>query len=119
RNGKMHHGVDIAGKTGTRLDANISGQVVYAGWGQKGSGYGGYGNVVAIKAADGKTHLYAHLDKVNVKKGQLVNIGQQVGTIGNTGNSRGSHLHYEVRTGGVGQTIDPMPYVNQSITQTT
>ncbi|AKO91902.1 hypothetical protein BEH_07180 [Priestia filamentosa] len=115
RNGKMHHGIDVAGATGTPLDSNISGKVVYAGWGKSGSGYGSYGNVVAISDSQGNVHLYAHLDKSQVKTGDYVSAGQRIGTIGNTGASRGSHLHYEVRRNGqLYNTFDPMSYVKQA-----
>src|SRR5690625_6830802 len=62
-----------------------------------GSGFGGDGIVVAIKDKSDCLHVYAHLDSVAVKVGQKVSKGQMVGRQGNTGQSTGSHLHYEVR----------------------
>ncbi|MGZ9868110.1 phage tail tape measure protein [Priestia endophytica] len=112
---KMHHGIDIAGKAGTPLDSNVSGKVVYSGWGAKGSGYGDYGNVVAISDAQGNVHLYAHLDGTKVKTGDYVSAGQRIGSIGNTGRSYGAHLHYEIRKNGqLGNTFNPMSYAQQA-----
>ena len=65
--------------TGTKLSSNVQGTVVYSGWGKSGTGYGNYGNVVAIKDFSGKTHLFAHLDSVNVKVGQKINAGDLLG----------------------------------------
>jgi len=113
RNGKTetHKGIDIAGNKGDKIGATTAGTVTYAGWGKAGTGYGNYGNVVAVTAADGKTYLYAHLDSTKVKKGDKVGVNQTIGTMGNTGDSDGVHLHYEVRTNGYGTDINPMSSV--------
>ena len=113
RNGKTetHRGIDIAGNKGDKIGATTAGTVTYAGWGKSGTGYGNYGNVVAVTAADGKTYLYAHLDSTKVKKGDKVGVNQTIGTMGNTGDSNGVHLHYEVRTNGYGTDINPMSSV--------
>ncbi|WP_051291322.1 M23 family metallopeptidase [Fictibacillus gelatini] len=113
RNGGENHGaVDIAVPRGTKLASTVSGTVVYSGWGKKGSGYGNYGNVVAIRTANGDIHLFAHMDGVGVKVGQRVNRGQFIGISGNTGDSDGPHLHYEVRRGGnINRRIDPTPWL--------
>lgn len=58
-----------------------------------------YGHHVVIDHGNGESSLYAHLDRVNVVLGQSVDQGLQVGTVGNTGNSRGAHLHFEERIG--------------------
>jgi hypothetical protein len=65
--------------------------------GVTGSGFGNYGNVVAIRDAKGFLHVYAHLSAIVVKVGQTVERGQMVGRQGTTGLSTGEHLHYEVR----------------------
>ena len=66
--------------------------------GVAGSGFGGYGIVVAIRDPEtGHSHCYAHLDSVAVKVGDKVKPGEMIGRQGNTGQSTGSHLHYEIR----------------------
>lgn len=107
---KKHAGIDIAGNTGDRLDANVGGKVIASGTYGRGSGYSGYGNVVVVRDNDGLEHLYAHLEKTLVKVGDVIDPGQKIGTIGSTGNSTGPHLHYEVRKDGYGTEIDPTGY---------
>jgi murein DD-endopeptidase MepM/ murein hydrolase activator NlpD len=88
-----HTGVDLSPTTGigTPVKAAGAGTVVYAGWNS-----GGYGNVVVI--AHGPVFsLYAHLDSYSVRCGTNVSAGQVIGAAGNTGNSSGPHLHFEVR----------------------
>lgn len=86
-----HTGVDLSAKVGEPVYAAGAGTVVYAGWSD-----GGYGNVVVI--AHGSTFsLYGHLSRISVRCGQQVSAGTQVGAVGNTGNSSGPHLHFEVR----------------------
>lgn len=112
RGGKMHHGIDLAYGGNEPINSNINGTVVYSGWGQQGSGYGGYGNVVAVRDNSGNVHLYAHMNKVNVSKGQTIKQGDLLGLAGNTGNSQGNHLHYEIRKNGqLKNTINPINYV--------
>jgi len=86
-----HTGIDYGVKSGSRVGAAASGVVVRAG------SEGAYGNAIHIKHPDGKTTLYAHLSGINVKAGQKVKVGQQIGKSGNTGRSFGAHLHFEVR----------------------
>jgi hypothetical protein len=95
---------------GTSIGATIGGTVVFAGFGEKGSGYGGYGNTVAIKDAFGNIHRYAHLDKVSLKVGQKVDKGTIIGTAGSTGRSTGVHLDYGVKNA-KGAAVDPTPYL--------
>lgn len=88
-----HPAVDLAGTVGESIAATGAGTVIYAG-----SVSGGYGNVVVIAHAGAtRFSLYAHLNSVNVRCGQEVSPGQTIGTLGNTGNSSGPHLHYEIR----------------------
>lgn len=89
-----HAGLDFNGETGDPVYAATDGRVEYAEF-----NYGGYGNLVMIMRADGTQTRYAHLDKIKVRKGERVNAGDLIGTMGNTGNSSGSHLHFEVRVG--------------------
>jgi len=92
-----HPAIDIAGWVGAPVTAADSGYVVLAGGGWN----GGYGNYVIIDHGNGFTTLYAHLNSIFVKPGETVSRGQQVGTMGNTGNSTGAHLHLEIRYNGV------------------
>ena len=69
----------------------------------------GYGNVVRIQHAFGLETVYAHLSKIRVRPGQTLSRGVQIGDMGSTGRSTGSHLHYEVRVNG--QPVNPMTYL--------
>jgi murein DD-endopeptidase MepM/ murein hydrolase activator NlpD len=86
-----HTGVDIAASSGDPIYAAGSGTVVYAGWNN-----GGYGNVVVIAHGPVFT-IYGHMTRTGVSCGQQVAAGEVIGTVGSTGNSSGSHLHFEVR----------------------
>ena len=104
RNGRSHAGVDIAASKGTPVLAADSGVVVFVGWD------GGYGNSIVIFHGHYYTR-YAHNSKNNVTNGQAVNKGQVIANMGSTGRSSGSHLHFEIRTGGIyGQTINPLNF---------
>lgn len=91
-----HLGIDLAAMEGDPIYASAAGVVVKAasGWNS------GYGNVVAIDHGNGYVTLYAHLSQINVSLCQGVGAGQVIGLAGNTGNSFGAHLHFEVRQGG-------------------
>jgi murein DD-endopeptidase MepM/ murein hydrolase activator NlpD len=101
-----HPAIDVAGWLGAPVTASDSGYVVLAGGGWN----SGYGNYVIIDHGNGFTTLYAHLNSVFVKPGETVSRGQQVGTMGNTGNSTGPHLHFEIRYNGV--PYNPASYLN-------
>jgi len=89
-----YNGIDLAARTGTPISASASGRVIVA----RPSGYnGGYGLNVVISHPNGTQTLYAHMSKVNVSVGESVSQGQTIGSVGNTGRSTGSHLHFEVR----------------------
>jgi len=113
-NGKpdFHRGVDLNGSIGDRLDAPIAGKVIKAGDALANGMSGSYGNFVVIQDDTGIKHIMAHMDKVVAKIGDYVQAGTQIGTIGNSGNSTGAHLHYEQNTAD-GKLIDSTPYVNQ------
>lgn len=97
-NGKeWHQGIDLVKKHEAPIKAFVPGTVRFAALGAKGSGFGGYGNVVAVEDKYKCLHVYAHLEKVNVKVGDNVKAGDTVGLQGSTGRSTASHLHYEVR----------------------
>ncbi|MFJ6207292.1 peptidoglycan DD-metalloendopeptidase family protein [Lysinibacillus sp. NPDC092081] len=115
-NGKSdnHRGIDIAMQRGTRVDANISGKVIASGLAGKDNVYpSSYGNIVVIQDANNLKHIYAHLDKAVAKLGSTIEIGQQVGTVGSTGNSTGPHLHYEINKNG-NIPINPTDYINNA-----
>lgn len=108
-----HSGIDLVKAHKSPIYAFIPGTVIHAKMGVTGTGYGGYGNVVAVRDKNGNTQLYAHLDSVSVKVGDIVLAGQEVGKQGTTGRSTGSHLHYEVRMNGqYGKHTDPVIYTN-------
>lgn len=88
-----HQALDIAGREGAPVKASDGGFVTIAGGGWN----GGYGNHVVIDHGNGFVTLYAHLNSIFVKAGETVSAGQQIGTVGNTGNSTGPHLHFEIR----------------------
>lgn len=95
---EFHTGIDLVLKpSNAPIKAFTDGEVLYAGFGHKGTGLGGYGNVVLIKDKNNRGQLYAHLSKVLVSKGQKIKKGQVIGNQGSTGQSTGPHLHYEVR----------------------
>ena len=80
------------------------GTVIYAGW------YYGYGYYIKIDHGNGIVTTYAHLNSIAVRKGQKVTNGQEIGRVGNTGNSTGPHLHFEVYKNGV--KVNPGNYIN-------
>lgn len=92
-----HAAIDVGGWTGAPVKASDGGYVVEAGRGWS----SGYGNHVVIDHGNGYSTLYAHLNSIFVSPGENVTKGQQVGTVGNTGNSTGPHLHFEVIYQGV------------------
>lgn len=115
-----HDGIDIVKKT-DQLDyimAHSEGTVSYVqtGYGTLvgSSGNASYGNLVKIKHPNGQYTLYAHLSKVDVKVGDKVVKGQTIGYMGNTGNSYGAHLHFELRNS-FDIRIDPTPYINKDL----
>ena len=95
RYGHYHKGFDIGNNTGTPISATASGVVIYAGW------HGSYGRKIVIYHGFGYSTVYAHLYKMNVEVGDEVEKGEVIATMGNTGNSTGPHLHYEVLVDGV------------------
>ncbi|MFD3924295.1 M23 family metallopeptidase [Streptomyces sp. NPDC058595] len=109
-----HSGQDFAVSVGTNVKAVHAGTVVKAG--PNGAGDGpAYGNAIVIKHGTGqsaKYSQYAHLSKVKVHAGQKVDKGQSVALSGNTGNSSGPHLHFEIRTTpNYGSAINPVSFL--------
>ncbi|MBM7171478.1 M23 family metallopeptidase [Streptomyces sp. G44] len=106
-----HSGQDFAVSVGTPVHAVHGGTVVKAG--PNGAGDGpAYGNAVVIKHSNGTYSQYAHLSQVDVRVGQNVGTGQRVALSGNTGNSSGPHLHFEIRTTpNYGSAVDPVAFL--------
>ena len=99
---KFHEGMDFSASTGTPIYATGNGTVTKAGW------QSGYGRVVVINHGYGYETLYAHMNKIDVRKGQKVVRGEVIGEVGNTGKSTGPHLHYEVHV--KGRVVNPVNY---------
>lgn len=99
----MHHGIDIAGKTGSAILAMADGLVVFSGRKQ------GYGNIVEIRHGSGLETWYAHNQGNLVQEGDLVRRGQEIAKLGSTGSSTGPHVHFEVRKNGT--PVNPKNYL--------
>jgi murein DD-endopeptidase MepM/ murein hydrolase activator NlpD len=103
RGGYSHKGLDIANNTGTSIHAAASGVVIYAGWD------GSYGRKIIIYSGFGYTTVYAHLSRVDVNVGDEVTKDDLIGLMGDTGNSTGPHLHFEILVDGIPQ--NPMDFL--------
>lgn len=100
-----HQGVDIGAAWGTNILASKAGTVILARWN------GGYGNCVIIQHGSGGYYtLYGHMSRILVSLNQTVAQGQVIGLVGNTGNSNGAHIHFEIHEGG--QLKDPLSYLS-------
>ena len=100
---RMHEGTDFAASSGTPIYATADGTVVHAGW------QSGYGRLIKIQHSFGLETRYAHLSQIRVNVGDRVSRGDRIGDMGNSGRSTGTHLHYEVRSGGA--ATNPMTYI--------
>lgn len=98
-----HTGIDIDGNTGTPVRAAESGKVSFSGY------INGYGNIVIVEHTGGYSTVYAHNSSNLVKKGQHVTKGEIIARLGATGNSTGSHLHFEIRQNG--KPVNPLNYL--------
>jgi murein DD-endopeptidase MepM/ murein hydrolase activator NlpD len=96
---RQHNGVDYGAPTGTPVRTVGDGVVEMAGW------QNGFGNVVHVRHAGDRSTVYAHLSRIDVKKGQRIEQGQRIGAVGATGWATGPHLHFEFRVGG--RHVDP------------
>ena len=99
----LHEGMDIASFPGSPVHAPGAGVVMFAGYKP------GYGKVIVVDHGYQLSTLYGHLSEIMVNKWQKVKRGQVMGAVGNTGNSSGPHLHYEVRISNV--PVDPAHYI--------
>jgi murein DD-endopeptidase MepM/ murein hydrolase activator NlpD len=103
---QKHNGVDYAAPIGTPAMSVGDGVVDFAGV------QGGFGNVVIVRHGANHSTVYAHLSRINVRKGQAIQKGQTVGAVGTTGWSTGPHLHFEFRVNGV--HVDPQSVIQQA-----
>jgi murein DD-endopeptidase MepM/ murein hydrolase activator NlpD len=99
----FHAGIDIGGQINDPVYATAAGKVVAAGY-QRAMGY-----YVAIDHGNGLQTRYLHLNKILVRPGSLVEKGQRIALLGNTGRSTGPHLHFEIIKNG--QLVDPLSYL--------
>jgi len=104
----IHTGLDLAAASGTPIYAAADGRVQVIN-----SGAGGYGLHVQLTHAGGLFTLYGHLSSAEVGDGQLIKAGSEIGRMGSTGMSTGSHLHFEVRRDG--RPVDPVPFLPASL----
>lgn len=126
---REHKGIDIANYRGnnvTNIIASKAGEVVYpiddsqTSYGDDGcircersNDGGGYGNYVKILHPNGDYTIYAHLakDSITVRKGDTVEQGEVIGKMGNSGNTNGTHLHFEIISGNT--SVDPLNYIKE------
>lgn len=109
---RLHAGIDMTARQGTPVYATGDGVVRVAT--RNAEGYAGYGVVAMIDHGFGFQTLYAHMASVSVRPGQRVKRGEQIGTVGSSGMSSGSHLHYEVILNG--KKVDPVYYFFNDLT---
>ena len=109
--GKFHQGCDFTAPYSTKIFATADGVVLRSDW------LGGYGKVVELQHPSGLCTLYAHCETLRVTKGQKVQKGAWIATVGHTGLASGPHCHYEVHRDG--KQIDPQPFVAASGRATT
>ncbi|MCD8118663.1 MAG: peptidoglycan DD-metalloendopeptidase family protein [Lachnospiraceae bacterium] len=103
--GRMHKGLDFGVSVGTSVYASRGGTVIRASW------YSDFGNCVEIQHSDGSVTRYAHLSEYAVSVGDVVSQGDLIAYSGNTGNTTGPHLHFEILINGV--QVDPLLYLTK------
>ena len=106
-----HEGIAIDGEVGQVVLAAAAGRVIWAGEER------GYGNVVIINHGGGLSTLYAHASRLLVGPDQSVETGDPVAEVGDTGNARGAHLHFEVHRNG--QPVNPLPMLGAPLAKAT
>jgi murein DD-endopeptidase MepM/ murein hydrolase activator NlpD len=103
-NGSWHQGIDLSAPKGTPVRATADGRVVVA------ERKGAWGRMVLIDHGNGYETRFAHLKRIKVERGEKVRRGEVVGTVGESGNATGPHLHYEVLISGT--PVDPRPFMD-------
>ncbi|MCT6924266.1 M23 family metallopeptidase [Metasolibacillus sp.] len=101
--GEFHRGIDIARPSNYTIKAADNGVVTFTGWD------GTYGNKIVVNHNNGYETVYAHLSQIDVTVGQVVAQGSALGIMGSTGNSTGTHLHFEVHENGA--VVNPLSYL--------
>lgn len=101
--GTMHKGVDWACSIGTQVKASCNGVVIQAGW------VNGYGKCVTLRHSNGMCTRYGHLSQILVSSGDVVNQMDVIALSGNTGDSTGPHVHFEIIEGGI--QVNPFKYL--------
>ncbi len=104
KDGLHNDGINIAAPRGTAVKASDNGVVVYAG-----NGLRGLGNLILVRHENRWMTAYAHLDRIKIVNGAVVQRGQSIGTVGSTGAVRTPQLHFEVRRGT--KALNPKPYL--------
>lgn len=105
RNGMKHSGIDITAPMETPVVAAADGEVIFKGT------LRGYGNILILRHSEDLATVYAHLSQIHVSDHQHVRQGETVGTVGNSGQSEGAHLHFEVRVRNVAR--NPLFYLSE------
>lgn len=100
---RFHNGIDISGKLNDPIFAAADGLIISTGNDRQ------KGNYITIDHSNGFRTVYMHLNKINVNQGDSVNKGEQIGSMGSTGRSTGTHLHYEVLKNE--KEVNPMLYI--------
>ena len=103
---RAHLGVDFGAPTGTPVRSIGDGTVTFSGW------QNGYGNVVHVEHSGGRSTVYAHLSRIDARRGQRIEQGESIGAVGATGWATGPHLHFEFKLNG--KQIDPMQVARAS-----
>jgi murein DD-endopeptidase MepM/ murein hydrolase activator NlpD len=110
-NDYYHRGVDYAGNRGSAVVAPANARVAAIGYER--DGFAVHGNWVGLDHGQGVTSIYIHLNSISVKQGDVVQVGQTIGTVGNTGAATGPHLHWGLFV--QGEAIDPVAWRYQGI----
>lgn len=107
---RRHLGTDYGAPTGTAVRTVGDGSVDFAGW------QNGFGNVVFVRHSGDRTTVYAHLSRIDVKRGQRIEQGQRIGAVGATGWATGPHLHFEFRVKGEHQDPRVIARASEAVT---